>query len=42
MMVAYVDEQYVVSVDGHVIGQFDRYDDALSVYFEIVPSALAF
>lgn len=40
-MISYLESQYIVVINGHCMGQFDRYDDALSVYLELVPSTLA-
>ena len=41
-MITLVEDQYVVTVGGWVVGRFDRYDEALDAYLEIVPTSLAF
>lgn len=42
MMVTFVDDQYVVTVNGCVVGRFRLYDDALDAYIELSRTQLAF
>lgn len=41
-MITLVDNQYVVTVNGCCLGQYSSYDEALTVYLELDPVALAF
>jgi len=42
MMITYVDGQYIVKVNGCVVGEFVLYDEALDAYLEMSRTALAF